>query len=330
MVAGTFVGIDVSKSRLDVAVLTDLSDASEAQTVKWLPAATNDESGIASLVEQLRSLAPKRIALEATGGYDAAAVAALALAGLPVWLVNPRLVRDFAKSRNLLAKTDKLDAAVIARFVQQTHLPQHTLPDEATELLKALVERRRQIVAMITQETNRQKGPNIPLAVRSEIEKHIDFLKAQCDDIDKEIRDQIKESPFYLEKSELLQSVPGVGEATAAALIACVPELGILSHKQIASLVGVAPHANDSGQMKGRRMVWGGRAGIRAMLYMATMSAKRCNPVIAAYFEQLKARGKAGKVAMVACMHKLLVIINAMVKHNARWQKNYTAINQPT
>jgi len=328
MVAGNFVGIDVSKLRLDVAVLTDNRDDSEAQTLKWLPPVSNDESGIAALVEQLRTLAPKRIALEATGGYHAAAVAALALAGLPVWLVNPRLVRDFAKSRNLLAKTDKLDAGIIARFVQQTHLPQYTLPDEATELLKALVERRRQVVAMLTQEKNRQKGPHIPLAVRSEIGKHIDFLDGQLSDIDRNLRDQIKDSPIYHDKSKLLQSVPGVGDATAAALIACLPELGTLGHKQIASLVGVAPHANDSGQMRGRRMVWGGRASIRAMLYMATMSAKRCNPVIAAYFDKLIARGKAGKVAMVACMHKLLVILNAMVKHNARWKENYAASPQ--
>ena len=309
-----FIGIDVAKVWLDIAWV-----APEGPLPTWLPRAANDETGIADLVRRIHALAPTLIVLEATGGYHGAIVAALCLAGLPVALVNPRQVRDFARATGQLAKTDKIDAGVIAHFARAIRPPVRPLPDAASEQLRALIERRRQLVGMLTQERNRQSGPGVPLDVRSRIAEHVAFLVEQLADTDRTLRERIKDSPLYFAKAELLRSVPGVGPTVSAALIACLPELGTLESKKLAALVGVAPLARDSGTMRGRRTILGGRAGVRALLYMATLAATRCNPVIRAYYKHLLARDKPKKVALIACMHKLLTILNAMVKANRHW-----------
>lgn len=263
---------------------------------------------------------PTLIVVEATGGYQALLVATLALSDLPVVVLNPRQARDFARASGQFAKTDKIDAATLARFAQVMRPPVRPLPDEETELLRMLMERRRQVVNMITQETNRLKQPRLPWAVSQKVAEHIQFLKKSLADTDKELRAQIESSPLHLEKAELLQSVPGVGPATAVTLLAALPELGTLCRKKIAALVGVAPFARDSGKMRGQRCIFGGRSGVRSALYMATLVGVQRNAILKAHYEQLLARGKAKKLALVACMRKLLTILNAILKTKIRWQ----------
>jgi len=303
-----FVGIDVSKDRLDVA-LRPSGD-------RW--AVANEEPGLATLVERVRGLSPTLIVLEATGGLEAPLTGALAAAGLPVVVVNPRQVRDFAKATGKLAKTDALDASILAQFAEVIRPALRPLPDAATQTLSALLARRRQLIEMLTAEKNRL-GP-APPPVRKGIRAHIAWLARQLARTDDDLAQAIRESPVWREKDDLLQSTPGVGPVLATTLLAGLPELGTLSRQQVAALVGVAPLNRDSGTLRGRRRVWGGRAQVRTALYMAALTATRYNPVIRAFYARLCAAGKAKKVALTACMRKLLTILNAMLKHRTPWQ----------
>jgi transposase len=303
------VGIDVAKAALDVAVRPQ---GEERQL-------SNDAAGIAEIVGWLQTLKPQVIVVEATGGYEAALVAELGVASLPVAVVNPRHVRDFARATGRLAKTDRLDAQALAHFGQAVRPTPRPLPDAEAQALAALVERRRQVVAMRTAEENRLGAARVA-AVRARIQAHLAWLEADLGDIDGDLRQRLRASPLWREQDDLLQSVPGIGPILSLTLLAELPELGRLSHGQIAALVGVAPLNRDSGTLRGRRAVWGGRAAVRTVLYMGTLRATRCNPPIQAFYERLLAAGKAKKVALVACMHKLLTILNAMLKHQTRWQ----------
>jgi len=304
-----YVGIDVSKQFLDVALRPSEERLRER----------NDEAGIAALVARLTSVAPELIVLEATGGLQASVVAALALAKLPVAVVNPRQVRDFAKASGRLAKTDALDAAVLAHFGEAMHPEPRPLLDAQTLELEALVTRRRQLIEMLTAETNRLQACQ-SRTVRPRIQANISWLKQQLKDVDRELGDAIRSSPVWREKEELLRSTPGVGRVVATTLLAELPELGTLDRKKIAALVGVAPLNHDSGKHRGARRVWGGRAPVRGALYMAALVATRCNPVIAEFYARLLRAGKAKKLALVACMRKLLTILNSMVHHSKSWQ----------
>jgi len=303
-----FVGIDVSKAQLDV----EIRPTSEKLTV------ANDESCIAKLVGHLQAKDPALIVLEATGGFETAIVAALAASGLPVVVVNPRRVRDFAKATGKLAKTDTIDAAVLADFAETLKPEIRALPDEATKKFSALVTRRRQIVEMIVAEKNRLASA--PEHIRPEIIAHISWLKSRLKDLDNNLNKTIHKSPIWKEKDDLLKSTPGIGEVVSCTLLADLPELGILNRKQIAALVGVAPFCRDSGTLQGKRTVWGGRAHVRSALYMGTLSAIRYNPTIKEFYLRLIGDGKAPKVALVACMRKLLTILNSMIKHQTSWQ----------
>jgi transposase len=302
-----FVGIDVSKANLDVATSTGVTRH-----------VANEETAIAALVAELRGLCPTLVVLEATGGYQAGIVAALIVAKIPVAVVNPRQVRDFAKALGKLAKTDALDAAVLARFAQAVRPTPRAPLDEETTALEGLLTRRRQIVEMITAESNRLKQ-SIP-TVRPSIQTTINFLRHQLGDINRELDTAIRQGPVWREKEDLLRSVPGVGRVVATTLLCELPELGRLNRKQAAALVGVAPLNRDSGTMRGGRSIWGGRASVRAALYMAALSARRHNPAIRSFYERLLAAGKRRKVALVACMRKLLTILNSMMRNSRRWQ----------
>ena len=301
------VGIDVSKAQLDIA--TDPTSSLQS----W----PNDPDGIDGLVEALRRLAPTLIVMEASGGYEAAAAGALASAGLPVAVVNPRQVRDFAKAEGILAKTDAIDASVLALFARKMRPEPRPLPDPQARELQALVARRRDLVEMITAETNRlhQAAP----AASPFIEDHIRWMKGQLTELDKQIRRAVQDSPVWRAKDELIRSVPGVGPATSMMLLSNLPELGSLNRRKIATLVGVAPLNDDSGKRKGKRTCWGGRAPVRNSLYMAALVASQHNPIICDFYQRLLKAGKEKKVALTACMRKLLVIINAMVRSNRPW-----------
>jgi len=303
-----FVGIDVSKASLDVAVHPTKED--------WT--VSNDPAGLQELLPRLQALQPQIIVLEATGGYETLLVAALLAGGLPVAVVNPRQVRNFAKSIGRLAKTDRIDAHVLARFATAVELKVRPLPDAQLQELSDLLARRRQVVEMLTAEKNRFKMARGP--VQADIREHIAWLERKLDQLDDELRQRLRSSPVWREKEDLLRSVPGVGPVLSVTLLAELPELGQLDRKQIAALVGVAPLNRDSGQHQGKRMVWGGRAAVRSALYMGTLVATRHNPVIKRFYERLLAAGKARKVALVACMHKLLIILNAMIKHRTPWR----------
>lgn len=307
-----FVGIDVSKERLDVAV--------QPTAEQWSVA--NDDTGIERLVTRLQKLQPERVILEATGGMELPVSAALATAGLPVVVVNPRQVRDFAKATGTLAKTDTIDALVLAHFGQAIRPDIRPLPDAATRELSTLLARRRQVMEMLTAESNRLS--TVTGRVRSDIQDHVDWLKQCLKRLDKDLADALHSSPIWREKDNLLQSVPGVGKVTSLSLLAGLPELGTLNRKQIAVLVGVAPLNRDSGAMRGQRTIWGGRAAVRAALYMAALSSTRWNPVLRAFYLRLRSKGKAPKVALTACMHKLLTILNAMLKHRTTWNHAIT------
>jgi transposase len=306
-----FIGVDVSKAALDVAV--------RPTDEFWRCA--NDEAGVASLVARLAQLCPARIILEATGGYEVPLACALAAASLPVVVVNPRQVRDFAKGTGRLAKTDKLDAAILARFGEAVCPEVRPLPDAATTELAALMQRRQQIIGMHTAETNRLSCAR--QNVRKSIKASIAWLEKQLARIDDDLNDSIRNSPVWREKDDLLQSVPGVGPVLSSTLLGSLPELGKLNRKQIAALVGVAPLNRDSGTLRGKRTVWGGRSRIRAVLYMSALVAVRRNPTICEFYKRLRAAGKTGKVALTACMRKLLTILNAMVKHETPWVESY-------
>jgi len=302
-----FAGVDVSKARLDVALT--------GQDEVW--SVPNAPEGIAQLVQRLGEREPTLVVMEATGGFEFATAAALAAASIPVVIANPRQVRDFAKSTGQLAKTDAIDAHILALFAERVRPQVRPLPDEAARALDAILGRRRQIIGMITAENNRL-GFALP-AVHKGIKKHIRWLERQLSDLDSELDDLIRKSPLWRAKSDLLRDVPGVGPNLARTLIAELPELGRLSNKQIAALVGVAPLARDSGLFRGKRMVWGGRASVRSALYMSILSATKWNPVIRVFYQRLRAQGKPPKLAMVACIRKLLTILNAMVRDGREW-----------
>jgi transposase len=304
-----FVGIDVSKAVLDIAVAPTGESWSVANTTE----------GMQELVRKLGELSPKLIVLEATGGLERRAIAALAGASLPVVAVNPRQVRDFAKATGQLAKTDAIDAAVLALFADRIRPQIRPLRDEEAQELEALVVRRRQVVDMITAEKNRLIAAPPSKRVRTAIGKTIKWLRRQLEEIDTDLDDAVKGSPIWREKDDLLQSVPGVGKVLSRTLLSLVPELGTLGKKQLSALVGVAPLNWDSGQQRGRRTIWGGRAHVRAVLYMGALVAARFNPVIRAFHARLIAAGKLPKVALVACMRKLLTILNAIVRDRTPW-----------
>lgn len=303
----SFVGLDISKARLDVAVLP----ADE----RWHVPHT--EAGLNELVARLTPLHPAGIVVEATGGYETAVVTALAVEGLPVAVVNPRQVRDFAKALQRLAKTDTIDAWVLARFGEVTRPAPRPLDDAATRELTALVQRRRQLVEMLVAEKNRRGLAS--RVVQRRLDAHITWLEREIAAADADIATRIRQSPVWREREQLLRSVPGVGPGTASLLLTSLPELGTLTHRQIAALVGVAPFACDSGRHVGVRRIWGGRADVRAGLYMATLAGLRCNAVLRAFYQRLRAAGKRTKVAHVAVMHKLLTILNAILRHQRPW-----------
>jgi transposase len=303
-----FVGIDVSKQQLDVA-LRPGDD--------FFPV-SNDDHGIAELVQRLVELEPHLILLEASGGYETLAAAALRQAGLPAQIINPRQVREFARSTGRLAKTDKIDATVLAQFAQLLRPPLRPWPEAQQQELAALMTRRRQLVEMVVMEKNRLGTAWSP-KVRKSLQVHLHALQEQLLELEQDLDDFIRRSPLYLEKAQLLQSVPGVGPLTSQSLLAWLPELGALNRKQIAALVGVAPFNRDSGQMRGRRTVWGGRRQVRPSLYMATIAACRANPIIRTFYQRLVQAGKRKKVAITACMRKLLTILNAVLKHQKPW-----------
>jgi transposase len=302
------VGIDVSKAQLDVAE----RPSGHHETVAHTP------TGIAGLVARLRILRPTSIVLEATGGLEVELVSALATAGLPVCVVNPRHVRDFAKATGHLAKTDTLDAQVLAHFAEVVRPTPRPLPDAATQALSALVTRRHQLIEMRTAEQNRLG--TAPRAIQPQIRKHLAWLDRQLTALETDLTKQIRATPLWRERDELLQSVPGVGPVTSRTLLAELPELGRLSPKQLAALVGVAPLNWDSGQLRGRRCIWGGRSQVRRVLYLAAWIARTCNPTIRRFYLRLRTAGKPPKVALVACARKLLIILNAMVKQNRPWE----------
>lgn len=304
-----WVGIDVSKKHLDVA----MRPGGKAWQVD------NDEESIAKLTETLKAAAVSLVVLEATGGLEANLTTALTLAGVPVAVVNPRQARDFARAAGYLAKTDRADAVALAHFADAMRPEARPLAsDEATEL-SGLVARRRQLTEMLVMEQNRLNSA--PKGVRQDIRSHIEWIQSRLKDNDKEVRKLLKNSPVWREKDQLLRSVPGVGPVVSATLMASLPELGRLKAKQVAALVGVAPYNRDSGTMKGRRCIWGGRAEVRALLYMATLSAIRSKKgTLKAFYNRLVAAGKPKKVAIVACMRKLLTHLNAMVRDKAPWQ----------
>lgn len=302
------VGIDVSKATLDVAV--------RPSGATWQ--AANEPAAIGALVEQVRALSPHVVLLEATGGYEHAVVAALATAGLPVVVANPRQVRDFGRAIGQLAKTDRIDAALLAHFGERVQPVPRPLKDAATEEVSALLARRRQLIEMLTAERNRL-GTARSAAVRRSVQRHIQWLERQLDDVDGALTTAIEASPAWQATEDLLRSVPGIGPVVSRTLIGDLPELGRLNRKQIAALVGVAPHARDSGTLRGHRQIWGGRATVRGAMYMGTIVASRYNPVIRAFYQRLRKAGKPAKVALTACMRKLLIILNAMMRTQTRW-----------
>ncbi len=302
-----FVGIDVSKDRLDVAV----RPTGEAWQVP------HDPQGMNSLTERLRDLAPHLVVLEATGGMELALSGELAAAGLPVAVVNPRHVRDFARAAGRLAKTDSLDAQVLAHFAEAMRPAPRGLPDASAQELRALVARRRQLVEMTTAEKNRLRIATP--RVRPKVQEHIRWLEDSLKELDKDLADLIRSSPMWSTTEKLLRSAPGVGPILSMTLLSGLPELGVLNRGEIAALVGVAPFNRDSGTLRGKRKVWGGRGQVRATLYMATLVATRYNPVIRDFYQRLCAAGKPKKVAITDCMLKLLVILNSMIKHHSNW-----------
>jgi transposase len=306
--AETFVGIDISKTHLDVAVY--------AQPQTWQ--FENTDAGIAALLAHLGTLQPTLVVLEATGGFELLLVAALLAAQLPVAVTNPRRVRNFARATGKLAKTDRLDAQMLAHFAAVLRPTPRPLPTVEEEQLTALLTRRRQIVDMLTVEKNRLH--TVRPTMRPDLEAHIAWLTTHLAKLDDELNDFIQHTPLWREKDALLQSVPGVGRVTSTTWVALLPELGTLNRQEIAALVGVAPVNRDSGAKRGKRRIFGGRAPVRSVLYMATLVATQRNPVIQTFYQHLLAQGKEKKVALIACMRKLLVILNAMLRTKQAWR----------
>ncbi len=308
-----FIGIDISKLHLDVA------DSMTQET--WQTA--NNEEGIAGLVESLSALNPPLIVLEATGGLEIPLASALVAGRLPVAVVNPRQVRDFAKATGKLAKTDVIDSLVLAHFAKAIRPEVRKIKDEESLELSALVTRRRQLIEMLTKEKTRLK--QAPKWICKDIKEHIESLKKRLRKIDGDLSRTIKNSSAWREHDQIIQSVPGAGPVPAVNLLAGVPELGVLNQKQIAALIGLAPLNRDSGKFRGRRCIWGGRANVRAALYMAAVTAMQHNPVIRTFYTRLIEKGKPFKVAITACMRKLLTIINTMIKTKTLWNENLIA-----
>lgn len=309
-----YVGVDVSKETLDMAVYSTRESRSF----------THDKAGIATAVTWLKKFKPAITAMEATGGFEIPLYVALQEAKLPVAVINPRQVRDFAKSLGMLAKTDKVDARVLARYAEAVKPEIRPLPDEEARQLDNLVTRRLQLVEMIVAEGNRLASTRNK-AIRQRIQAHISWLKEELADINKSISQMIQQNPIWHEKDKILKSVPGVGPVLSATIIGALPELGSLNRKKIAALAGVAPLNRDSGKHRGERHIWGGRSCVRAPLYMATLTAVRHNPLLSIFYNRLLAAGKEKKVALTACMRKLLIILNVMLKHNSSWSWNYVA-----
>lgn len=307
-----YVGMDVSKATIDVCV-------SDGDT--WQVA--NDDLSMDELRARIASLRPALVVLEATGGYELRAAGALAAGQVPVAVVNPRQVRSYARSVGQLAKTDRIDARILARFAAAVRPEPRPLPDAETRELEALITRRRQLVAMVTAEQTRLEMA-APIT-RKQIKAHIGWLRRQLAKVDADIDGMVRRSPLWRAKDDLLQSVPGIGDTTSRTLLALLPELGTLDRKQIAALVGLAPFNRDSGTLRGRRRVWGGRARVRTALYMAALVGTRRNPTLKAFYTRLRASGKPAKVALVACMRKLLIIVNAMVRDGRAWDAAYAA-----
>jgi transposase len=304
-----FVGIDVAKDRLDV----HLRPSGEAFAV------ARDGEGVARLVERLRVLAPQLVVMEATGGYETIVASAVAAAQLPLAVVNPRQIREFARATGKLAKTDRLDAAAIAHFAEAVRPPARPIADAQALMLGELVARRRQVVEMMVAERNRRRMATQRRVLKA-IERHLAVLQAELSELEGDIDGAIRNTPAWQQEADLLKSVPGIGPVTLRTLIADLPELGQLTRRKIAALGGVAPINRDSGTMRGRRAIAGGRASVRATLFMATLVASRANPVIAAYYNKLRAAGKTGKQALTACMRKLIVILNAILRDQKPWQ----------
>jgi transposase len=304
----TYVGIDVSKDWLDVQVLDGLFER-----------VPNTPQACLALSKKLAQLNPQRITLEASGGYERLVVSSFVTANLPIVVVNPRQVRDFAKALGRLAKTDKIDAQVLAHFAQVVQTPERKLPDETTQNLRDLLARRAQLIEMRTMESNRLQQATTGRVIK-DLKASIEFIDKRLQRLDDEIDEQIRGIPAWQAKAELLQSVPGVGPQSARVFVLDLPELGQCARQQAAALVGIAPMNCDSGQFRGQRTIRGGRSVVRTTLYMATLSAIRCNDVIKEQYQKLRQAGKPGKVALVACMRKLLTILNAMVRENQPWQ----------
>ena len=305
----TYIGIDVSKDRLDVHV----RPSDEAFAVG------RDGEGLAALIERLGLLDPYLVVLEATGGFELTVAAALVAAGMPLAVVNPRQIRDFARATGQLAKTDALDAKAIARFAEMVRPEPRAVPDEQARALGELVARRRQVIEMMVAERNRRRQLTNRRLIKS-VDRLLAVLLKELAELDRDVGDGIRGTPAWRERDELLRSVPGIGDVMSRTLIADLPELGSLDRKQIAALVGVAPLNRDSGKMRGKRTIWGGRAKVRSALYMAALVASRHNPVLAAFYQRLVSAGKAKKLAITALMRKLLTILNAIIRDRRPWQ----------
>jgi transposase len=303
-----FVGIDVSKLQLDIATSTGR---------EW--SCANQEGDFDGLIEELRSLAVELIVVEASGGYEGVLVGSLSAGQLPVVVINPRQARDFAKASGRLAKTDRIDARVLAQFAQQIRPQLRPLKDEHTRELEALLQRRKQILNMVVAE--RQRLQIAPANVRSDIREHIQFLVKRLKEFDRGLDELIRQTPLWREREKLFEPIKGVGPQTLRVLCASLPELGQLNRRKIAALVGVAPYNCDSGILRGKRRCWGGRADVRCALYMAAVTAIRCNSVIRAFYQRLIAAGKPKKSAITACMRKLLTILNAIVRDRTQWNE---------
>ena len=312
-----YIGIDISKATLDIDAYP--LSATRLSTTQF----SNNDIGRKQLSALLADLQPKLIVMEATGGLESPIAAELAMAGLSVAVINPRQARDFAKALGVLAKTDAVDAQILARFAEAIKPEARPLKSSDLMALDSVLTRRRQLVEMITAESNRHAQASGKIA--KQIAQHIIWLRKRLSEADEDLDDAIAQSPLWQAKSDLITSVPGVGKVTATSLLAELPELGQLARREISALVGVCPFNRDSGGHKGRRAIWGGRASIRAVLYMAALVASRYNPVIKAFYQKLLAAGKMKKVALVACMRKLLVILNAMVKNNTPWRETEAA-----
>lgn len=304
----TYAGIDVSKDHLDLAILPSREKGQYS----------NDEGGISKLIARLKKLSPELVVLEPTGGFEALVSASISAEGIAVAIVNARQIKEYARATGKMAKTDKLDAQVMAEFAAAIKPPVRPLRNEEEEEIKTMVSRRRQLLEILTAEKNRLAIARKPL--KPGIQAHIEWLKKELEGLDRDIRHLIENCPVWRVKDDLLQSIPGVGKVLSATILAELPELGKLNRRKVAALVGVAPFNRDSGRLKGKRSVWGGRASVRTVLYMATLACTRYNPIIRNFYLGLVQRGKAKKVALVACMRRLLTIMNAILRKNQAWQ----------